>query len=111
MLNELKQLTIDYAKQETLSPLKNLGRFLGFGVAGSLFLGIGLVLLVLAALRALQTETGTAFTNHLSWIPYVITLGACVLVIAFCVVAIGKDRRDAQRRKEERRADQVGTAS
>ena len=58
------QLVVDYAKQETLGPLKSLGRFLVFGVAGSLALTAGAVLLLLAGLRALQTETGSTFTGQ-----------------------------------------------
>ena len=65
-------LVIDYAKQETLGPLKSLGRFLVFGLVGSVALTAGAVLLLLAVLRALQTETGSTFTGHLSWLPYLI---------------------------------------
>ena len=73
-------LVIDYAKQETLGPVKGLGRFVAFGVAGSVALAAGAVLLLLGALRALQSETGSTFTGHLSWLPYFIT-GALALVV------------------------------
>ena len=74
LASELFALVRDYAKQETLDPIKGLGRFIAFGVAGSVLLGIGLVLLIVALLRALQAETGTALTGNWSWAPYVITL-------------------------------------
>ena len=45
-----------YAKQETVDPLKNAGRFLGFGAIGAVLLGIGLSLLALGLLRLVQTE-------------------------------------------------------
>jgi hypothetical protein len=74
------QLLIAYLKQETIEEIKPLGRFVLWGVLGSLFLCLGLVLLTLAGLRALQTETGTTFTGNFSWAPYLITLaGAGVL--------------------------------
>ena len=69
-----------YAKQETLEPLKRLGRYLGFGVAGSVLIATGLVLLMLAALRALQTETGSTFTGSWSWAPYAIVIVGTLLV-------------------------------
>ena len=74
------QLVIDYAKQETLGPLKDLARFVAFGVAGSVALSVGVVILVVALLRALQTETGTTFGGHLSWLPYLIAGAAAVIV-------------------------------
>lgn len=77
-VSELKDLVVTYAKQETVDPLKTLGRYLGFGFAGSLFLGLGVFLLLLALLRGLQQidvfvdpmapEGGTW-----SWAPYLIT--------------------------------------
>ena len=50
-------------------PLKGLGRFMVFGVAGSVALAIGLVILSVAFLRLLQGETGSTFTGNWSWAP------------------------------------------
>jgi hypothetical protein len=81
VLTELWELARDYAKQETIDPLKGLGRFLGFGVLGAVALGIGVSLLVLAGLRALQTETGSTFTGNWSWAPYpLVALGGGALI-------------------------------
>lgn len=92
---ELWDLVRAYAKQETVEPVKGLGRFIAFGVAGSVLLGMGTVLLALAGLRALQTETDGALDNHLSFVPYVIVLVVCTLVIVWAVsrTAKKKDRR------------------
>ena len=87
---EFVQLVIDYAKQETLGPLKDLGRFVAFGVVGSVALTAGTVLLLLAGLRALQTETGTSFTGKLSWLPYVISAAAAVGVMGLSAWRITK---------------------
>lgn len=76
------QLVIEYVKQETLTPLKGLGRFLLFGIAGSIMLCAGLVLLLVALLRALQEETGGFFSGTLTWAPYVIVGGGAVILIA-----------------------------
>jgi hypothetical protein len=88
--SELWELTKRYAKQETVDPLKGLGRFIGLGLAGMLLLGIGVVLLMLAGLRALQTETDTMFTGNLSWLPYVITLAGCVILIVLAISRISR---------------------
>ena len=71
---DLFQLVVGYAKQETLDPIRNLGRFLGFGLAGALVGSLGAVLLLLGGLRLLQTETGSAFDGRRTWIPYVLVL-------------------------------------
>jgi hypothetical protein len=89
VVNELWELTKGYAKQETVEPLKGVGRYLAYGVAGSLLLGIGVVLLMLSGLRALQTETGTALTGNWSWVPYLIVLigGAALIGLALSRIA------------------------
>lgn len=94
------QLVIDYVKQETLQPLKGLGRFVAFGVAGSLALCIGVVLLLVGLLRLLQGETGSTFGGHLSWLPYLIVAAAGAVVIALGAWRIGKGA--AARRAHER---------
>ena len=92
---ELWDMVRAYAKQETVEPVKGLGRFLAFGVAGSVLLGMGTVLLTLAGLRALQTETDGYLDNHLSFVPYLIVLVACAAVIALALskTKSRKDRR------------------
>jgi hypothetical protein len=87
---EFVQLVVDYAKQETLGPLKDLGRFVTYGAAGSVALALGSVLLLLAVLRALQSETGSAFTGHLSWLPYLITGALAVAVMGLAAWRITK---------------------
>src|SRR3984957_15577455 len=68
--NDAVKLTIDYVKQETLAPLKGLLRFAAAGVAGSIAIAIGVVLILVGALRVLQDETGSALTGDWSWVPY-----------------------------------------
>ena len=91
VVSELKELTVDYAKQETIDPLRGLGRFVAFGVGGSLVLAIGLSLLGLAGLRAMQSETGTAFTGNWSWAPYLIATAVLAVLAVLAILAIKKD--------------------
>jgi hypothetical protein len=87
---EAVQLIIDYVKQETLDPIKGLGRYVLFGVAGSVALSIGLVVLAVGFLRLLQGETGSTFTGNLSWIPYVICTVVVVLIAFGAVKAVSR---------------------
>jgi hypothetical protein len=85
-ISELWRLVLAYFRQETVEPVRDLGRFVAFGVAGSLVLGVGVGLLLLATLRFFQTETGSTFTGHLSWVPYLIML-IVALVLAGAAMA------------------------
>jgi hypothetical protein len=87
---ELWELATSYAKQETIDPLKGLGRFLGYGIGGAIALGIGVLLLLLSGLRALQTETSTTFTGNLSWAPYLIAVAVGLVLIALALLRISK---------------------
>jgi hypothetical protein len=80
VLQELWELLQDYATQETIAPLKNLGRYLGLGLAGSLLFGIGVVFLGLAILRVLQSEL-SIFDDTWSWVPYVAAVVFMALVV------------------------------
>lgn len=100
VISELKELTISYAKQETVDPLKGQFRWVGFGVGGSFVLAIGLVLLGLSGLRALQTEGPSWMTGNLSWIPYlivIVVLGACATIAG---VSINRSNRKSKERRE-----------
>ena len=88
------KLTIDYLKQEALDPLKGLGRFLLWGLAGSLAIAIGILLILVGVLRVLQTQTGTALTGNWSWVPYfaVGVLGIAVAGISAWRITAGPGR-------------------
>lgn len=79
-----------YAKQETIDPLRGLGRFLGYGIGGAIFLGVGSLLLMLAGLRALQTQTSTTFNGNLSWAPYLLVAAGGVVLVGLAVLRVSK---------------------
>ncbi len=90
LVDELRELVVTYFRQEAVEPLKGLGRFLAWGLAGSLLIAIGSVILLIGVLRVLQEETGPHLTGSWSWAPYAITLVVSLMVIGLAVSRIGK---------------------
>lgn len=88
--SELWEMATAYAKQETIDPLKGLGRFLAYGIGGAVLLGVGSTLLLLSGLRALQTQTSTTFTGNLSWAPYLLVALLGVVLIGLAVMRVSK---------------------
>lgn len=84
------ELIKNYARQETLDPLKGAGRWVGMGLLGSVLIVIGGVSMTIALLRLLQEETGTNFTGNLSWLPYLITMAALIVVMILLGLRIRK---------------------
>lgn len=91
--SEVWQLAVEYAKQEISDPVKGLGRYLAWGSVSMLLVGIGMVLLAIGALRALQTETGSTFTGSLSWAPYGIVLSGALVVLGLVGLIITKGKK------------------
>jgi fructose-specific phosphotransferase system IIC component len=79
-LEDIKDLAIKYIKEETIQPLKDLGRFVAYGAVGSLFVGFGFTLLLLGSLRFLQ-EQFKVLDGTLSWLPYLIVAVLAALVV------------------------------
>jgi hypothetical protein len=106
------QLTVDYLKQETVQPLKGLGRFLYMGIAGSFFLAFGILLILLGVLRLLQTETGTALTGDWSWVPYaaVVVLGIAVIGVAVWRITAGPGKEKLPEVMARHEAMETGAA-
>jgi H+/Cl- antiporter ClcA len=86
--SELWALTKDYARQETLDPFKDLLRYVGFGVGAAVVGGIGFVMLLLAVLRFLQTETGERFAGNGSIWPYVIVIVVAIVAVVIAYLLI-----------------------
>jgi hypothetical protein len=70
LLDEFVSMVVAYARQETLDPIKSLGRFILFGFLGAFSIALGGGLLALAAIRAIQAETGGHLLGSLTFIPY-----------------------------------------
>lgn len=100
-VGELKNMVVGYAKQETIDPLKSLGRYVGFGAAGGLCIGLGALLLTMALLRGLQTigsinETDRVHGGTWSWVPY---LGALLWMLVVAGIAAMAAKRGGDKRR------------
>ena len=90
IVQDLWDLLIAYARQETIDPLRNIGRYLAFGVGGMIVITLGAFMLGLSALRALQTQTGDVFAGFWSWVPYLIVAIVLGGLVALAISRIGK---------------------
>lgn len=90
LINELRTLVVTYVKQETLDPLRRLLRYVLWGLIGSLFLATGSVLLILAAVRLLQSETNHHLSGNLTWVPYAGGLLVAAAVVGLTATRIGR---------------------
>jgi hypothetical protein len=74
---------IRHAKQETLEPLKGAGRWVLVGSIAAVFVSIGMVFLLLGALRLLVDVSGNAFDGGWSFVPYMVTfmLGTLIVLV------------------------------
>lgn len=94
-VEEIRALAIKYIKEETVQPIKELGRFVAYGTIGSIFVGFGTTLLLLGALRFLQ-EQFKVLDGSLSWLPYFIVValaGSVIGITAWRIVSGAAKRR------------------
>ena len=77
---ELYEMVRDYVKQETLDPLRGVGRWLAWGIVGAIALLFGAVVGLIGLLRLLQAEVFNQ-PNGFTWVPYMIIVGVAVVMI------------------------------
>ena len=101
-VDDIKELATKYVKQESIDPVKQLGRYASWGCAGSLFIGLGSLLTLVALLRILQDETAV-FHGNLSWIPYLIValVGVGVMGLIVWRIVSGPSKRRLPAPKKE----------
>ena len=81
-----------YLKQETIGPLRGLGRYLTFGLAGTICFTVGGLFLALATIRTLQATTD-AFQDNLSFLPYLGGVITCVALVSLATLGMKRDGR------------------
>ena len=79
-----------YVKQETVEPLRGVGRWIAYGAAGAFCLGLGLVIVLLGVLRLTEEEWDRASTGSWSWLAYLITLIVAVALLVVTLLRIKK---------------------
>jgi len=90
-IGEVIDLVKNYARQETLAPVRGAGRWMAFGMAGAVLLGIGSSLLVLGLVRLIQNEFGPTFEGRwMNLLPYTAALVLCLVVIGAAISRIAK---------------------
>lgn len=78
-VDDVRSTAVRYVKEQTVDPVKALGRYAAFGCLGSILVGIGGILLIVGSLRGMSH----VFHGSLSWLPYLL-----VTIVASSVVAL-----------------------
>jgi hypothetical protein len=95
-VTELVGLVKAYALQETVGPLKRIGRTIAFGSAAAVVFGIASVLTLVGVLRLLQTDTGHVFAGEWDWVPYLLTIGAGFLMLGAAAALVLRKRPEVR---------------
>jgi hypothetical protein len=88
---DVLELVVAYAKQETIEPLRGALRWILWGLASMAFICTGLVFIVLGVVRASQDVLGESFQQSWSFVSYFAGVLACGIVVAFALSSIKKD--------------------
>jgi hypothetical protein len=81
-VTDLVESVKQYARQETIEPLKGAGKWVAVGSLAALSLGLAMVFLALAVLRLSQDLGGTALDGSWSFVHYLITLIVVGVLVA-----------------------------
>lgn len=90
---EIQRMLVAYAKQETVDPLKALGRYLGFGVGGALLLFLGSFFIGLGVLRLVQTFEAFGGSSWASTVPYLITIAVLALIVGLLALSLRRAKK------------------
>jgi len=84
------ELVVAYAKQETIEPLRDAGRWIMWGLASMTFVSGGVILIILGILRLVQSALGEGFEGTWSWVAYGISMCGCLAVVGFALQKMRK---------------------
>lgn len=84
--DELRSMVTDYAKQQTVLPLKRLGDWVKFGLVGAILLSVGGFLIGLGVLRLVQQMDWTQ--GNWSFVPYMVVFALLLILAGLCFWAM-----------------------
>lgn len=87
-VQELRDLLVAYAKQETVQPMKRLGRYVAWGAAGALLTGMGVVFLAVGFLRLLQGFDAFDGASWASVLAYLVVIGTLGVLAGFTMLVL-----------------------
>lgn len=90
---EMQHMLVGYAKQETLEPLKQLGRYLGLGFAGSLLMFLGVFFAGLGTLRLLQSFETFGGSSWMSTLPYLVAIVVLLLAMVLIYMSLSRAKK------------------
>ncbi len=93
---ELIDYLRSYVMQETVDPLRGVGRWLAYGAIGAFCLGLGLVIVLLGVLRLIQEEWHRSASGSWSWVAYLVTLLIAVGLLVLTLMRIKKSTLNKQ---------------
>ena len=93
-IGDVIDLVKTYVRQETVGPLKGLGRKVLVGLAGALLIGLGLFFLAIGLLRLIQDKLPRLARGSWSWSPYLIVVVFCVIITAIAMSRIKKTEKE-----------------
>jgi uncharacterized membrane protein len=79
-----------YARQETIEPLRGALRWLAFGITGALAIGLGLVLAVMGVLRLSQDLLSSQLSGAWSFVHYAIAAVFSLVVVILALSRVQK---------------------
>jgi len=92
-VQEIRELVVGYAQQETVEPIKRLGSYLGWGLAGALCLFIGTMFASIGTLRLGQSLDVFSGTSWASLVPYVMAFIVLVFVAVILFLALNRAKK------------------
>jgi hypothetical protein len=87
-VSDLLDTVKEYAKQETVGPLKGGVKAMVLGLIGVFCLGLGLIIMLIGLLRILQEETDAFHGDAMSTLPYLIVFFIAVVFIVGALALI-----------------------
>ena len=91
-VRELQELVVEYVKQETVGPLKDLRDHIGWALGGAALLGFGFLFFEIGILRLLQEETYPHLTGNWSWVPYALTVVVAAIIIGIVLMILRRKK-------------------